>query len=309
VVSLIRNLDDLPDALRGAAVAIGNFDGVHLGHARIIQRLTARAREIGAPPVVFTFDPHPAAILRPDAASPPLTATTRKTALLAQLGVEAVIAYPTDVALLRLQPRQFFDSVVVGRLGARAMAEGYNFTFGRDRSGDAATLERFCNEAGIVLEVVGPVEIGGQPVSSSRVRRLLEEGAVEEARGMLTAAYRLGGVVIRGAGRGRQLGYPTANLGGMDTLLPAGGIYAGRAEVEGRSWAAAISVGPNPTFGEGQWKVEVHLVDFQGWLYEQRLEVDFLARLRDIQRFGSVPDLIRQMDLDIAATRRIAAAV
>jgi riboflavin kinase/FMN adenylyltransferase len=130
---------------------------------------------------------------------------------------------------------------------------------------------------------------------------------VEQAGHMLARPYRIRGLVIHGAGRGRQLGYPTANLDGVETLLPSGGIYAGRAAADGRWWPAAISIGPNPTFGEGAWKVEAHLIDYQGWLYDRHVEVDFLARLRDIQRFGSASDLVRQMDRDIAATREIAA--
>jgi riboflavin kinase/FMN adenylyltransferase len=305
-VKLLRDLDGLPDAVRHGAMAIGNFDGVHLGHARIIQRLVAQARELGGPAVVFTFDPHPVKLLRPDRAPAPLTWTERKMDLLAELGADVVIAYPTDAALLELSPREFFDRVVRRKLDARAMVEGPNFFFGHDRQGNVKTLGEFCREAEIPLVVVDPVLVDDQPVSSSRVRVLVSRGAVDDTRRMLTWPYRIRGTVVHGAGRGRDLGFPTANLEGIETLLPAEGIYAGRAYVDGRSWSAAISLGPNPTFDDGRLKAEVHLLDFCGMLYGRTIEVDFLSRLRDIQRFHSVAELVSQMDRDLEATRRIA---
>jgi riboflavin kinase/FMN adenylyltransferase len=307
IVQVIRDLESLPPGLRSGAVAIGNFDGVHVGHARILDRLVAKARQLRAAPVVFTFDPPAAAILRPGQAPPLLTSTVRKAQLLAAIGVEALVAYPTDEAFLSLAPRAFFDQIVVRRLEARALVEGYSFFFGRGRAGNVETLAEFCREAGISMEVVEPVHVGGQAVSSSRIRALIAEGRVEEARRMLARPHRIRGMVIHGAGRGRKLGYPTANLDRVDTLLPAGGIYAGLGQVDGDVRAAAISVGPNPTFGEGALKVEVHLIDYDGWLYDRHVDVDFLARLRDIQRFDSIEELVRQMDQDIAAARRIAA--
>lgn len=306
-MKLIRDLNSLPENLRGGAVSIGNFDGVHVGHAKIVERLVAEARHIQGPALVFTFDPPPAQILRPDRAPPPLTWLARKVQLLTALGVDAVIAYPTDEAFLRQEPRQFFDQVLRGTLNAQALIEGPNFFFGHDRHGNAGLLARYCAEVGMAMDMVPPVEIDGQMVSSSRLRRLIGEGQVELARRMLRQPYRIHGLVIHGAGRGSELGYPTANLANVDTLLPAEGIYAGRAIVDGKSWPAAISLGPNPTFGEGALKVEIHLVDFRGDLYDRDLEVDFLARLRDIQRFDSIAKLVAQMDRDIDRTRAIAA--
>jgi riboflavin kinase/FMN adenylyltransferase len=303
-VQVLRDLDSLPEAVRRGAVAVGNFDGVHLGHARIIQRLVAQARQLGGPAVAFTFDPHPVKLLRPDRAPAPLTWMERKVDLLAELGVEVVIAYPTDAALLHLSPREFFQRIIRGKLGARAMVEGPNFFFGHDRQGDVRLLGDFCREAEIPLVVVDPVLVEGQPVSSSRVRALVGRGAVADARRMLTRPYRIRGTVVHGAGRGRDLGFPTANLERVDTLLPAEGIYAGRGYVDGSSWPAAMSLGANPTFDDGRLKVEAHLMDFHGTLYDRAIEVEFLSRLRDIQRFHSVEELVSQMDRDLEAARR-----
>ena len=307
-MKLIRDLDALPDELRRGAVAIGNFDGVHLGHARIVERLVARAREAGGAATVFTFDPHPVRLLRPAEAPPPLTWTDRKAELLVELGVDAMIAYPTDEALLALSPREFFDRIVLDRLAAKAMVEGPNFYFGHRRLGTIDTLRQFTAAAGVVLEVVEPVQVEGRAVSSSRVRECIQAGRVEEARHLLTRPYRLRGMVTHGAGRGAKLGFPTANIDAIDTILPGVGVYAGVAFTAGGRLAAAINIGPNPTFGEHALKVEAHLLDFHEPLYGQPLEIDFLARLRDIHPFAGVEALKSQLDRDVAATRQIAAA-
>jgi riboflavin kinase/FMN adenylyltransferase len=304
-VKLIRDLAQLPDELRGGAVAIGNFDGVHRGHARIVERLIAQARRVGGPAVVFTFDPHPVRLLRPDEAPPPLTWTDRKAQLLVELGIDSMIAYPTDEELLKLSARDFFDQIVRDRLDARAMVEGPNFYFGRDRTGTIEVLKEFTAAAGMQLEVVDPVVIDGDYVSSSRVRKLIVAGDVAAACHLLTRSYRIRGMVAHGAGRGAKLGFPTANVEAIDTLLPAGGVYAGVAWVAGKGWPAAINIGPNPTFGEHALKVEVHLIDWHDSLYGEPLEVDFVARLRDIQKFNGIEELKAQLARDVAETIRL----
>ncbi|MEN6451117.1 MAG: riboflavin biosynthesis protein RibF [Thermoguttaceae bacterium] len=304
----LHSIADFPDLLRGGAVAIGNFDGVHRGHARLVERLRAMADRVGGAAVVFTFDPPPTRILRPEAAPEPLVWPERKVEILAGLGVDAVLVYPTDRALLELDARQFFDRIVRGRLAARAMVEGPNFFFGHNRSGNVEVLRQFCAETRMPFEVPEPVEIQGQIVSSSRIRSLVAAGRIDEAVAMLGRPYRIRGVVVRGAGRGAKIGYATANLDQIDTLLPGEGIYAARAMAEGRWYPAAVSLGPNPTFGDGRLKVEVYVVGFEGDLYGDRVEVDFLARLRDIKRFVSVDELLGQMAKDVARTVQLQSA-
>jgi riboflavin kinase/FMN adenylyltransferase len=302
---LLRSLSDIPDSLRGGAVAIGNFDGVHLGHARLIERLRTMAERVGGPAVVFTFEPSPTRVLRPEAAPEPLLWLDRKIEILAELGAEAVVVYPTDKSFLEMEAREFFDRVVRDRLAARAMVEGPNFFFGRKRSGTVEVLRQFCGEADMPFEVASPVEIGGQIVSSSRVRSLVMAGQLDEARAMLGRPYRIRGIVVRGAGRGSKIGYPTANVGQIDTLLPGAGIYAARTWT-GDAWhPAAVSLGPNPTFNEGGLKVEAYIIGFEGDIYGRRVEVDFLARLRDIKRFESVDALLAQMARDVERTSEI----
>jgi len=304
---LLRSLDNLPADLRRGAVTIGNFDGVHRGHARIVERLLAKAREVGGPAIVFTFDPHPVRLLRPEAAPPPLTWTDRKAQLLDELGVTAVIAYPTDEALLALSPQEFFNRIVRERLDARAMVEGPNFFFGRSRAGNIEVLGQLCQAAGVSLEIVQPLVVGKEFVSSSRVREAIAAGDVDLARQLLTRPYRIRGMITHGAGRGAKIGFPTANVAAIDTLLPGQGVYAAQAITQAGTWPAAVNIGPNPTFGEHALKVEVHLIDFAGSLYGQPLEVDFLARLRSIQPFPSVAALQTQLAHDVAAARRVAA--
>ena len=302
---LLRSLNNLPADLRRGAVTIGNFDGVHRGHAKLVERLLAKAREVGGPALVFTFDPHPVRLLRPESAPPPLTWTDRKAQLLDELGVTAVIAYPTNEALLQLAPEAFFQQIVQEKLAARAMVEGPNFFFGHGRTGNIDTLAKVCAGGGISLEIVQPVVVGNEIVSSSRVRGAIQAGDVDLARQMLTRPYRVRGMVTHGAGRGAKIGFPTANLEAIDTLLPSLGVYAAQATTTVGNWPAAVNIGPNPTFGEQAVKVEVHLIGFDGTLYGQPLEVEFLSRLRSIRQFESVEALKAQLARDIAAAREI----
>jgi riboflavin kinase/FMN adenylyltransferase len=246
--------------------------------------------------------------LRPEQCPPPLTWTDRKAELLARLGIDALVAYPTDAALLALSAQEFFDKIVCGSLAARALVEGPNFRFGRDRAGDVKLLVALCEARGLSLDVVEPVEMGGDIVSSSRIRRLVAAGEVGSANGMLTAPYRVRGMVTHGAGRGGQIGFPTANLEGIDTLLPARGVYAGRGFLGDASWPAAINVGPNPTFRDHADKVEAHLIGVHATLYGQVLELDFLDRLRETRTFPSREALVEQLASDVARAEEIAAA-
>ena len=313
---LILDPTTWPNDLRGGAVAIGNFDGVHIGHARIIDTLLAAARGVGGPALVFTFDPHPVRLLRPDEAPPPLTWIARKAELLGHLGVDALLAYPTDEALLGLSAEDFFRRIIVERIGARALVEGPNFRFGRGRAGTIDDLAQMASAAGMSLRVVEPVEVDGEIVSSSRIRRLVAAGNVDAARALRTAPDRIRGMVVHGAGRGATIGFPTANVAAVDTLVPGMGVYAGRGWLRsggvaprGESWPAAVNIGANPTFGEQVLKIETHLVGCDRPLYGEVLELDFLARLRDTQPFASVEQLKAQLDRDVAAAVEIASRV
>ena len=307
----IRTLDweaGAPADCRGGAVSIGNFDGVHLGHAALLSETVRQARALHGPAVVLTFDPHPLKLLHPERFRPVLTTIPERARVLRELGADHVLILHTTPELLRLTPDEFFRRVVRDGLAARALAEGQDFRFGHDRAGSVETLAELCREAGITFAVVAPFALDGQVVSSSRARAALDRGDVTAAARLLGRPYRLQGKVGLGQQRGRTLGFPTANLDPMYTLAPADGVYAVRAWHGGAAWPGAANVGPNPTFGEDAHKVEVHLIGFRGDLYGQELAVDFLRRLRDTRPFRGAEDLKAQLRRDVEQARRVAAA-
>jgi riboflavin kinase/FMN adenylyltransferase len=305
-VITLETFDDVPARLHGAYLAVGNFDGVHRGHARLLGRLRALADGAGAPAVALTFDPHPVALLRPETAPVPLVWTGRKVDLLEQAGATEVGVFRTGTWLLGLTAREFFDRVIVGQFAARGMVEGPNFGFGRDRGGDSRLLGQWCAEAGLAFEVAAPTEAEGQIVSSSRIRKALAEGLIDEANDMLGRPYRIRGIVTHGAARGAGLGFPTANLDEIDTLIPLDGVYAAHALVDGLAWPSAVHVGPNATFGEQIRKVEAHLIDFHGDLYGRTVELDLLRLLRPTRKFAGLDDLVDQIRVDVARARDVA---
>jgi riboflavin kinase/FMN adenylyltransferase len=295
-LQVLQGAETLPEDCRGGAVSVGNFDGAHLGHARLIELLVQTAR----PAVVLTFDPHPLKLLRPEQAPPLLTTLADRAEYLHQLGADHVVVLPTTPALLQLSAEEFFQHILMQRLAARAIVEGPNFRFGRNRTGDINQLEKWCRAAGIRFRTVELQKLAGQEVSSSSIRRALSEGRLADAIAALGRPYRLRGIVRLGAQRGRTLGFPTANLEETPTLVPGYGVYAAHA----RGYPAAVHIGPNPTFGEGHAKIEAHLIGFTGDLYGQELVVEFVRRIRDIRRFASAEELRQQLQRDIETARR-----
>ena len=306
---MLHRLDhfrDIPPECQGGIVSIGNFDGVHLGHLQLVKCMRGMARREGVPAVAFTFDPHPVSLLRPEQSPEPLTWTERKVKLLQSHGVDEVVVLHTTLEFLRLSADEFFAQVIRSSLRALGLVEGPNFGFGRGRGGSVATLNRLCPAAGVQLETVDPLLLDGQAVSSSRIRQCLAAGRVDLALRLLGRPHRVRGRVGTGAARGAGLGFPTANLDGCDTFLPADGVYACRAVAASRTWPVAAHIGPNATFGEVQRKLEAHLIGFGGDLRGQMLEVDFVARLRGTQAFASAAELVEQMRRDCAEAERIA---
>jgi len=306
VVRRIRKLDSQDSSLLQGAVTVGNFDGVHRGHLRLLEALCRRAHAVGGPAIVFTFDPHPLSLLKPEIAPVPLTWAERKMELLGQHGVDVVWTYPTDFDLLNYSASEFFERIVIQGLAAKAMVEGPNFRFGKGRDGDIAKLRLWCAERGIEFETVEAVSTespaDSEPISSTRIRGWLTAGEVALANQWLTAPYRLRGQVVSGDRRGRALGFPTANLAGIDTLIPAPGVYAGYLWLASRRLPAAIHVGANLTFDQQDLRVEVHVLDFAEDLYGQNVEVEFIDRIRDSARFESASALQAQLKEDIART-------
>ena len=297
------------ESFRGGYASIGNFDGVHRGHQAMLNALTSRSRSDGVPAVAVTFDPHPIALLRPEATPPPLTSIDYRAELLGRYGVDVTVVIPTDRQLLSLTAEEFFDRVVRGELHAKGLVEGPNFFFGRNRSGNVTVLRSLCAAHGLAFDVVPPVTVDEQLVSSSVIRSLIEAGDIGHAVRLLGHPYRIRGTVGRGAERGRTLGFPTANLFNVATLTPGNGVYAALVHTtEGRR-ATAVNVGPNPTFGEAARKIEAHILDFDGDLYGRTLDIDFVGRIRDVKRFASVDELREQLQHDLATVRTQTAAM
>jgi riboflavin kinase / FMN adenylyltransferase len=307
-VRTYRSLDDVPAAPAGRALALGTFDGVHVGHRRVIESALKRAGERGLISTVVTFDPHPLRILRPDEPPRLLTSTDQKIALVTELGVDELVAIPFTPELSRQSAEDFCDQVLVGVLGARSVSVGANFHFGHGAAGDAGLLR---GRPEFDTDVVELVEQDGDSISSSRIRALVEAGDVAGATGLLGAPYSIAGPVIEGARRGRDLKMPTANVEPpADVILPAPGIYAAIATADGvQPTPAAVSIGVRPTFEDaGALLVEAHLIGFDGDLYGRTLRLAFLERLRDEVRFDSADELVDQMRRDVEQATAIAAA-
>lgn len=292
-------------ALVGGVITIGNFDGVHRGHAALLRQVRITADRIGGPAVAVVLDPHPALILRPEMAPKRLTWVEQRADLMASHGIDFLVVCSTTRSLLNLTAEAFFGELVVNRLQAQAIVEGPNFYFGRNRGGNAETLRKLCDERGIELHIIAPNQQGERMVSSTRIRELLERGEIEQANELLGHPFQIRGQVVHGARRGREIGFPTANLSEIDVLIPAPGVYGGRVrDDEGQHHVAAIHIGPNPTFDcDGDLKVEVHLLDFNRQLYGETLLVDVMIRVRDIARFDSVEALVAQLNQDIEFIR------
>lgn len=307
-------LELAPD-YRDGFLSIGNFDGVHRGHQEILGQLVRQAHSAGTSACVLTFEPHPIQLLRPESAPPRLTTLEQKTQLLQDCGVDEVVVYPTDHVLLELGAEEFFDRIVRGHFAARGLTEGPNFYFGKNRSGTIETLQSLCQREQMSLKVVEPALLDGEMVSSTAIRRAVEHGEITRANQQLGRPYSMIGRISPGAQRGRTLGFPTANLEEIETLIPGDGVYAaiaclpaGVEQTERRArgrWAAAVNIGSNPTFADQQCKVEAHLIGFAGDLYGMEIELVFLERIRAVQTFTSVESLKQQVRADVDAAQQI----
>ena len=299
---------NIPSNAMGGIVAIGNFDGVHRGHQSMLLRARDVAHEVGGPVVIVTFDPHPVRILSPEINLPVLTLMEDRSRLLQQHGADAVVVLPVSDSLLAMAPDKFFHTVIVDQLQARGMVEGPDFRFGRNRAGNIEMLSSLCSEAKIRLTVIDEVTESSEMISSSRIRECIAAGDVSGAAELLGRPPFVSGTVIRGDGRGRGLGFPTANLEIRDVLIPPDGVYAGRAQIANRRIPVAISVGSNPTFQSTERRIECHLIDYDGDLYDRTLSVDFLQRIRSLTPFKTVEELKEAIATDVEICRRITAA-
>ncbi len=296
----------LPAACGAGAVSLGNFDGVHRGHQALLAETIRFARSAGGPAVAVTFDPPPAQLLRPEFFQPLLTPVPYRCELLHAAGVDHVIVLQTTHDLLHLEAREFFDRILHQGLNAKAVVEGFNFAFGRDRMGTGQLLQEWGQAAGMAVCLLAAQNQDGQPTSSSRVRNEILAGQTAAARQLLGRPYRLFGTVGLGKQRGRTLGFPTANLTTLQNLAPGSGVYAARVvNLQGRTWDAAAHLGPKLTFGDTTPSVEIHILGFTGDIYGHELAVDFHDKVREPKSFASPDELVRQIAVDIERIQSI----
>jgi riboflavin kinase/FMN adenylyltransferase len=302
------SVSELAPALEHTCVTIGNFDGVHLGHQKLISRVKARAQALHLLSVVVTFDPHPLRVLVGDRTPPFITTLAQKLDFIATLGVEVTLVIPFTRELAALDPEQFVQTYLVDGLHTRELIIGYDYSFGKGRRGNYELLKQLGTVHGFGVERLDPVIIDGAIVSSTRIRDLVQAGKVWEAKPLLGRFHQAAGTVVPGRSRGRLLGFPTANLQLAGGLSPKTGVYAVWADLDGAVRQGVANIGHNPTFGHEALSVEVHLLDFQGDLYGRELRVQFVQRIRSERKFESVAALVARIGEDVALARQILAA-
>jgi riboflavin kinase/FMN adenylyltransferase len=305
-VEVVRGVSELARATAPSSVTIGFFDGVHLGHRQVIGRTVDAAGDRGMASVAITFDRHPREVFSPGREPRLLTTLERKVDLISRTGVDALVVLEFTDEFSRWTAEEFVDRILVDGLAARHVVVGDNFTFGFRAAGTVPVLRELGAERGFDVDGVGMMTIGDRVVSSTSIRQSLTEGDLEWPEEALGRRFVLDGHVVRGAGRGTGLGWPTANLQTLPRLLlPGEGVYAGRALHRDSGYRAAINVGTNPTFGQEPVHLEAFLLDFSGDLVGEPLAIEFWERLRDEVRFEAVDELSRQIEADVARTREV----
>lgn len=306
----VSGLDDLPPALRGAHVAIGNFDGMHRGHQAVLDSVTAAARAAGRPVLLLTFEPHPRDVFRPDRPVFRLTPPAAKARIAAALGLDGMVAAPFDADFAALTADDFIERVLINALGVAGVAVGWNFHFGAGRTGNTHALAEAGRRFGFSVEILDAYRSeDDETVSSTRIRDLLAAGEIAEAAGLLGYRWFFDGTVIGGDRRGRTIGYPTANMRLASPVRLAHGIYAVVVEWDGIRRHGVASFGRRPTFDNGDPVFETFVFDYTGDLYGRTLTVTPVARLRDEMKFDSVDALVARMDLDSAEARALLAGL
>ncbi len=310
IMHIISNLAQLPaipvDFSRGSALTIGNFDGVHNGHRKLISRVKSLAVEHNIPSGLITFAPHPLKVLLGDKAPPSLTGTAHKLEIVESLGLDFSFLMPFTRELAAEEPENFVREVLIKGLNVKKLAVGYDYCFGKNRRGDYSFLSAQGRELGFDVEQLDPVVINGSVVSSSRIRKLICAGEVHELKPLMSRFHSIRGIVEHGANRGgRLLGFPTANLNPEPLLLPKQGVYATLAELEGVFYHSVTNIGKNPTFGKNPLSVEVHILDFDSDIYGMEIRLHFVQYLRGEQTFPNLDALIARIKADAQTAREV----
>ena len=296
----------LKDVFKDIFVGLGNFDGIHVGHQKLIGNLVRQARKAGGTSVVFTFVPHPLAILSPKGAPPLILPPDVKREMFAKLGVDVLLWVPFSLEFARLSPEDFIKQVLHEQLAVRTVLVGYNYTFGYKGRGTPELLKEYGAHLDFAVEMLQPIKVDGQPVSSTLIRNMLADGKISEARKYLGYAPIIKGQVVYGESRGSTLGFPTANIEvAPDLLVPGNGVYSVTVNLEGKLHHGIANIGAKPTFHDNSFNrsIEVHILDFDGNLYDKEIQVCFIKRVRSEKKFSGVEELVQQIKNDIAQVR------
>jgi riboflavin kinase / FMN adenylyltransferase len=298
---VISNLEQIDPTLRNPVLTIGNFDGVHKGHLSLFDLAKKKAAAINGQAAVMTFDPHPIKVMKPGNGPHLITLTEQKLELIADAGMDVIFCIPFTKQFASISASRFVQDILVDKIGIREIVVGYDYTFGAGREGNIELLESMGKALDFKVHVVPPVYVENILVSSTSIRNLIQEGKLHEAKKLLGRDYQIGGTVIKGKNRGgRLLGYPTANLALIDELVPKRGVYVVKVLVADRIHDGLTNIGYNPTFGEGAFSVETHILNFQDDLLGKKIHIKFIERLRDEKTFASLEDLVAQIERDIA---------
>ncbi len=304
-MEVVRHIDARPLSLTGSIATIGNFDGIHIGHQALLRNIVRQAKVSGFPSVVLTFEPHPLKVLAPERAPRLILAHKDKMQLLQAIGVDIVVVQAFDHSFAALEADEFVRRFLIHRLKVKKIWVGRDLRFGRGRKGGVETLVRWGAENDFSVEIVEPILLDGQRVSSSRIRHLIEEGRLDEVQPLLGRFHFLSGRVVRGNRRGRELGFPTANIASRTEVLPQDGIYATWLEYREKRVPSVSSVGVNPTFGDGPRTVESFILDFDGDLYGEPVKLFFVRKIRDEKKFPSAELLVEQIRHDVECAQAI----
>jgi len=305
-MAVISDLQQLKEPLINPVLTIGNFDGVHKGHLALFDMVKERAKSIDGQSALMTFDPHPIKVMKPGNGPPLITLTRQKLELIEDANIDVIFCIPFTKEFASISASEFVQDILVDRIGVKEVVVGYDYTFGQGRKGDIGLLQEMGQTLGFMVHVVEPVHVGDKLVSSTSIRKLVQDGNLSEAKQLLGRDYQILGTVVRGKNRGgRLLGFPTANLELIDELVPKLGVYAVNVIVGGQSYNGVTNIGYNPTFGKGPFSVETHILDFGENLLGKSIQVRFVKRLRDERPFGSIKDLADQIGRDVLSAREL----
>lgn len=300
---IITDLNNITEKITNSIITLGNFDGLHLGHQELIRTIIRRAKEVNAVSMVVTFRPHPLKILSPEICPPLISIYEEKIRLFEKLGVEVLVKIPFTVEFSSMKPKEFVKKILCDLLGAKEIFVGYNYRFGKGREGNIQTLKKFGEEFGFTVREVEQVSLQGEIISSTGIRNLLREGEVEHAAKLLGRHYAITGVVVKGDGRGKTIGFPTANIAPKHTIIPSKGVYAVRITARDKCYNGVSNIGLRPTFNKKELTLEVHIFAFNEDLYGEEVTVCFLHKIREEKKFPDAEALILQIQSDIQSAQ------